>query len=219
MKSLDVTLRLPEELQLSVPERVAPGDDFEREELLSWQVHETESVVDFLSLVVGDVESIRAALAAVESVRSFDLAPVTDDTFYAYVTMDLRHEDEVWLSAVDGRRVVLVPPVVFGPDGAIALTVLGDPEELRRVVADFPDGVSVEIDRLGEHRHLAGSLAGRLTMRQFEAVEAARDLGYYEVPRETELADVADALDCTESTASALLRKAEGALVDAALVR
>ncbi|MFC4448187.1 helix-turn-helix domain-containing protein [Halorussus aquaticus] len=219
MKSLDVTLRLPEELRLSVPERVAPGDDFEREELLSWQVHEAESVVDFLSLVVGDVESIRAALAAVESVRSFDLAPVADDAFYAYVTMDLRHEDEAWLSAVDGRRVVVVPPIVFGPDGAIALTVLGDPEELRQVVAEFPDAVSVEIDRVGDHRHLEGSLAGRLTMRQFEAVETARDLGYYDVPRETELADVADALDCTESTASALLRKAEGALVDAALVR
>jgi predicted DNA binding protein len=219
VKSLDATIRLPPEMRLSVPERVAPGDDFEREELLSWQVHEEESVVDFLSVVVGDVQSVRAALAAVEAVRSFDLAPVADDAFYAYVTMDLRHEDEAWLSAVDGRRVVLVPPVVFGPDGAIALTVLGDPEELRRVVAEFPERVDVEIDRVGDHRRLAGSLAGRLTTRQFAAVEAARDLGYYEVPREAELAEVAAALDCTQSTASALLRKAERALVEAALVR
>jgi len=82
-----------------------------------------------------------------------------------------------------------------------------------------PEHAAVEIERVGEHRHLAESLAGRLTMRQFEAVEAARDLGYYEVPREAELADVASELDCTESTASALLRRAERALVDAALVR
>ncbi|WP_276301694.1 hypothetical protein [Halorussus lipolyticus] len=34
-----------------------------------------------------------------------------------------------------------------------------------------------------------------------------------------ELAEVAAELDCTESTASVLLRKAERALVDAALVR
>jgi predicted DNA binding protein len=47
----------------------------------------------------------------------------------------------------------------------------------------------------------------------------ARELGYYDVPRRAELADVAAELDCTESTASVLLRKAERALVDAALVR
>ncbi|UPV74619.1 helix-turn-helix domain-containing protein [Halorussus limi] len=219
MKSLDVTIRLPPEMQLSVPERVAPGDDFEREELLSWHTHEDEGVEYFLSLVVGDIESLREALTAVEAVRWFDLAPVDDDAFYAYVAMDLRPEDEAWRSAMDGRRVVVVPPIVFGPDGAVALTVLGDPEELRQVVADFPEQVAVEVERVGDHNHLAGSLAGRLTARQFEAIGAARDLGYYEVPREAELAEVAAALDCTESTASALLRKAERALVDAALVR
>ncbi|WP_128476055.1 helix-turn-helix domain-containing protein [Halorussus pelagicus] len=219
MKSLDVTIRLPPEMQLSVSERVTTGDDFEREEVLSWHTHEEEGIEYFLSLVVGDIESVREALAALESVRSFDLAPIDDDAFYAYVTMDLRPEDEAWRSAMDGRRVVLVPPIVFGPDGAIALTVLGDPEELRQVVAEFPERVGVEIDRVGDHRGLAGSLAGRLTMRQFEAIEAASELGYYEVPREAELAEVAAALDCTESTASALLRKAERALVDAALVR
>ncbi|WP_276278984.1 helix-turn-helix domain-containing protein [Halorussus caseinilyticus] len=72
---------------------------------------------------------------------------------------------------------------------------------------------------MGDHRHLAGSLAGRLTMRQFEGIETARGLGYYDVPREAELSEVAAELDCTESTASALLRKAERAPVDAALVR
>jgi len=219
VKSLDVTIRLPPEMRLSVPERVAPGEDFEREEMLSWHTHEEDETEYFLSLVVGDIEAVREALAAVEAIRSFELSPVDDDTFYAYVAMDLRPEDAAWFGAMTDRRVVVVPPIVFGPDGAIALTVLGDPDELRQVVADFPEEVAVEIDRVSDHRRLAGSLAGRLTMRQFEAIATARDLGYYEVPRETDLAAVADDLDCTQSTASALLRKAERALVDAALVR
>ena len=219
MKSLDVTIRLPPEMRLPTPENFAPGEVFEREELLSWHTHEEEGVDYFLSLIVGDIDACREAIESLDVVRSFDFTPVDDDTFYAYVAMELRPEDRAWRAALTGRRIVLVPPMVFGPDGAIALTVLGDPEELRRVVGDFPEQVAVEVDRVSEHRHLAGSLAGRLTMRQFEAVEAARDLGYYDVPREAELADVATALDCTESTASALLRKAERALVDAALVR
>ncbi|MFC4552707.1 MULTISPECIES: helix-turn-helix domain-containing protein [Halorussus] len=219
MKSLDVTIRLPPEMRLSVPERVAPGDAFEREELLSWHTHEDDGVEYFLSLVVGEVDAIRDALSALDVVRWFDLSPVDDDTFYAYVAMELRPEDLAWRGALDGRKIVVVPPIVFGPDGAVALTILGDPAELRQVVADFPEQVSVEVDRVGEHRHLAGSLAGRLTTRQFEAIAVARELGYFDVPRAAELADVAAELDCTESTASTLLRKAQRALVDAALVR
>ncbi|WP_193570124.1 MULTISPECIES: helix-turn-helix domain-containing protein [Halorussus] len=219
VQSLDVTLRLPPELRLSVPDPVAPGDDFVREELLSWHTHEDEGLQYFLSLVVGDLDAVREALDAVEAVRRFDLSRIDDDRFYAYVAMDLRPEDDAWFGVLAARRVVVVPPVVFGPEGEIALTVLGDPDELRQVVAEFPDEIAVDVDRVSEHDHLPGSLAGRLTARQFEAVEAARDLGYYDVPREAELADVADALDCTQSTASALLRKAERALVDAALVR
>lgn len=71
--------------------------------------------------------------------------------------------------------------------------------------------------RVGEHRHASESLAGRLTHRQFEALTVARDLGYYEVPRETALRDVASPLGCSESAASTLLRNGERALVNAAL--
>lgn len=220
MQSLDVTIRLPPEMRLSVPDEAAPGEDeFVREELLSWHAHDEAGVVYFLSLVVGDPAAVRAALDAVDAVRSFEYARIDDDTCYVHVGMDVRPGDRAWLTALDGREVVVVPPIVFGPDGAIALTVLGDPGELRQVVADFPEAIEVDVERVGEHRHLAGSLAGRLTARQFEALEAARDLGYYEVPREADLAAVADALDCTRSTASELLRRAERALVDAALVR
>lgn len=52
-----------------------------------------------------------------------------------------------------------------------------------------------------------------LTERQREAVEVALDLGYYEVPRATSLAAVADALDVDQSSASGLLRRAEGRIV------
>ena len=59
-----------------------------------------------------------------------------------------------------------------------------------------------------------------MTDRQLEAVATAVEIGYYAVPREAGLADVAAALGCAESTASNLLRKAEasvmGRLVDGA---
>lgn len=219
MQSLDATVYLPESMQLPSPEGFDLDEVFVREEMLTWNVDESRDVVCFLSLVVGERAACREALAAIDAVRSFDVASVDDDAFYAYVEMAVRPADRALFAVLDGRQVVVVPPVVFGPDGEVSLTVLGDPGELREVVASLPDAVDVEIERVGEHRGLAGSLAGRLTARQFEALSVARDLGYYEVPREATLAEVAAALDCSESTASALLRKAQAALADAAVGR
>jgi len=54
-----------------------------------------------------------------------------------------------------------------------------------------------------------------LTDRQQEAVHAALEHGYYEVPREGTVEDVAATLDCAPSTASNHLRKAEARLVEA----
>ncbi len=83
----------------------------------------------------------------------------------------------------------------------------------------FPDDVRVEVERVSDHQRKAETLAGRLTARQFEAMETARAAGYYDVPRSGSLADVAAALECSESAASTLLRTAEAELVDAALRR
>jgi hypothetical protein len=124
VKSLDVTIRLPPGMRLS-PERAAVGDDFEREEVLSWHTDESDGVEYFLALVVADIEAVREALESLDPIRWFDLAPVDDGRFYAYVAMDLRPADLAWRDALADRKIVVVPPIVFGPDGAVALTVLG----------------------------------------------------------------------------------------------
>lgn len=51
--------------------------------------------------------------------------------------------------------------------------------------------------------------AGVTTDRQRDALETALRLGYFEVPRECTLSEVADALDVDESTASGILRRGE----------
>ncbi|ELZ03139.1 bacterio-opsin activator HTH domain-containing protein [Natrialba chahannaoensis JCM 10990] len=59
----------------------------------------------------------------------------------------------------------------------------------------------------------------KLAARQLKAIAIARELGYYEVPQTGSLANVATALECSESAASTLLRTAESKLVDAAVQR
>jgi predicted DNA binding protein len=216
MQSVDLTVRLPDSMRLPIPEHV-DRDAVDREELLSWQLHEEEGIVCFLSLVAGDLESCRAVVDDLDVVHRYDFTPVDSDTFYVYAEMDVRRADRALLSAFNDRGLVLVPPVTYTNAATIHVTVLGTQDALGRVVDGYPDEVRVDIERVGEHCHLSGSLAGRLTRRQFEAIDVARDLGYYAVPREATLAEVATALDCSESAASTLIRKAEHALVDSAL--
>jgi predicted DNA binding protein len=54
---------------------------------------------------------------------------------------------------------------------------------------------------------------GKLTDRQYQAVETATRLGYYDVPRTVSLLAVANDLGVAEATASELLRRAESNLM------
>lgn len=72
--------------------------------------------------------------------------------------------------------------------------------------------VSVDAVRVFQQPPAAVSCA--LTRRQHETMSVAADAGYYEVPRESSLDEVADRLDCSESTASTLLGRAESQMVE-----
>ena len=217
MQSADLTLRIPPSMQLPVPEGTL--ESFQREELLSWELDHESGVVRFLSVVVGDRDVIDGLADDLEYVHRYDLTPVDDDTFYGYAEMDLRDADASLMAAFDIPGLVIVPPIVYTGRENVHVTVLGEPEAMSRVVDRFPEDVGVEVRRVSEHQRPMETLAGRLTARQFEALEIAHEEGYYEVPRDGSLAAVADELDCSESAASTLLRSAESALVEAAVAR
>jgi hypothetical protein len=217
VQSVDLTLTLPEWMQLPVPEGLDGA--VVREEVLSWQVRPDEGSVAFLALMVGDLDAVREGATEMAPVLAAWFTPVDDDTFYAYVELRLRPADEALWGAFDELDVVLVPPVVYTDSGTMQVTLLGAPEALQDALDVVPDDVAVDVTRVSEHAHRHGTLAGRLTARQFEALRAARDCGYYDVPRDCDLAAVAADLECSPSAASTLLREAEARLVDAALGR
>jgi len=217
MQSADLTLTLPESMQLPVPEWV-DDDVVDREEVLSWQVRPEENAVYFLSLVTGDLDAVRDISAELDVARTTDLTPIEgDDAFYAYAEIPLREADSALMATFDTPKLVVVPPMVYTATDTLHVTVLGEDDALSGVLDALPEAVDATVDRVSEHGRLGGALAGRLTRRQFQAIAVARDVGYYAVPREGALATVAAELDVSESAASTLLRKAESALVDAAL--
>ncbi|MFB6270563.1 MAG: helix-turn-helix domain-containing protein [Halobacterium sp.] len=185
-----------------------PG--MEREELWSWSF--VGDLPTCLFRVEGDVDAYRDRIAAVDSVARCDLTRETAASFYAFVQAEPSEDEWEWMRAFGRASLVVMPPVEYTTEGEAVFEVLGDPDDLRGLLAHLPDRVDVTVDRAGEFdRH--PSRAAALTARQREAVSAAVDLGYYDVPREATLEDVAAELGVASSTVSDHLRKAEAAVM------
>lgn len=188
---------------------IADSESVEREELLAWNLLHGEDVEYVLFYVEGDVEPYREVVADVESVASFTLVPIDDESFYAYVRQVTRDADRRFREAFADRHLLVVPPIEYTAEGHMRFTVVGESDDLQALLDDFPEGITATVEEVGDYDRRHGTVAGALTDRQFEAASVAAELGYYEVPKEATLADVAARLDCAESTASNLLRKAE----------
>jgi predicted DNA binding protein len=174
-------------------------------------------VTDGVETVLGYVEGDRAAyedrVGALPSVRELDTT-ADGDGFFVYLRAELRAADRRLGAALSGETVVWVPPVVSDGDGTVELTLVGHPDDLGAVTDDLPAGVDVADLRVSDHAVRAG---GGLTDRQRRALSVAWEAGYYEQPREADLAAVADRLGVALGTASELLRRAERELVRAAV--
>lgn len=212
MKYVSLTLQEPPGRRNDMHTFIVETPGYEETALLAR--NESQGDLDvFLFRVVGPIEPYRSAISDPEFVQAFDLTPIDDDTFYAYVEHERRAVDREFQAPFFGNRVLTVLPVVFDADGTTEMRVVGHGDELQAVVADIPDDIDVRIDEIGEYDAPRPRAPAGLTDRQRAAVEAAFEVGYYAVPRDGTVADVAKRLDCAESTASTHLRKAERALV------
>lgn len=212
MKSLRLTVEHTEETLHPVHRFVCESDTVERELLL--QANTDDDPETFLFYVEGDREAYEAVLAGVDALAEYDITPAADDGFFLYVREASADTDRAIFEAFQRETVVVVPPVEFLPDRTMRLTVIGHADQLQAALDALPEALRVRVDHVGEY---AGEPGRSLTDRQRAAVAVAHELGYYEVPREAGLAAVAAALDCSEGTASRLLRRAEARLVDEAL--
>lgn len=185
----------------------------ERAEMLDWNATRAETTT-----VLFDVEAERepfgAALADEPVVLDYELTPQSGREFYAYVHSEATENERRLWRAFSQQRSLLVPPLSYG-DGTVTCRIVGTAEELRAALAEVPEGLAVDVERVGEFDSRPTEPGGDLTDRQREAVEAAVEVGYYRVPRRATAADVAERLGCTPSTASEHLRKAETRLVRA----
>jgi len=94
-------------------------------------------------------------------------------------------------------------------DRGVKLSLVGPQETISETLRGYEaDGISPNLDKLGDYEGDDDAL-GSLTERQREVVEAAYQMGFYEVPRQASVDDVASELRIDDSTVAEHLQRAE----------
>lgn len=179
----------------------------ERATAIQWS--RTDDTQAFLHYVEGDAEAFRAATAEAEAVLAVEVVPAGGGGFYAFVKGRNTEPLGELLGAVEDGTVLPVPPVEYHPNGTVSFTLIGSSAEVQAAIEAVPDPITVRVDEVGRLERTPGMAETGLSPRQREALQVARDLGYYEIPREADHEDIADAMGCARSTAAEHLRKAE----------
>lgn len=209
MKRVQFSVGFPDRVVHPLHEQVVAETPVARAELVMWSPTAEATALVWCD---GDRAATEAAVSTVDSLlaRAFVEGP---DGTYAFLQQEGYEFAPALLDLVAASRVIFLPPVVFRETGAVRFEAAGVRESLGAFHESLAELGDVTVEAVHEfERRTAPS---RLTERQRAALETGVSVGYYEVPREGSVTDVADALDCSRSTAGELLRKAEAAVIRA----
>ena len=216
MRYLQLQICFPPETRHPMHQFLVEQDSIRRAYLRHWNFSNPEYVTTLLH-IVGDIEEGQegylTALDTADSIQEYDVTPVDDRSFYVYIRETAQGFASRLRALLTDTELLIVPPVEYGTDGEMLFEIAGGQDALQGLVANLPDHLSVSVNRVGEYDAYRESQVTALTDRQEEVLEVARERGYYEIPRQASVREVAAEVGCSKSTAADHLRKAEARLV------
>ncbi|WP_255190899.1 helix-turn-helix domain-containing protein [Natronobeatus ordinarius] len=197
MITASLRIQLPEDVWMADVSRAFPDATFR----LLTGVRTGESAVELGEVVAEEPREISERIAAHPSVIAYQRLELADDRSLAkYETTDTRLYAFVEASSLPPEFPIVVE------DGWYELDFTGTRAQFDRLRAALE-----QVPRPYELQSLVETdeTADLLTDRQREVLEAALREGYFEVPRECTLEELADDLGIDKSTASGILRRGE----------
>ena len=210
----------------SIAEFTIPAEEFALRETLERRpelvcevervvAHDTTHIIPFIWVSGGELESLTQILDADPSVDDIELLSETDD------------ERLYRLSWADDARII--GHMVTECEATVHQAVAADGQWTLRVL--FPDrsaisdvdavatehGLSLDLRQLYEVDSAERARFG-LTEGQQEALTEGYEHGYYEVPRDIDMAALAETLDISHQALSERMRRATGSLIENTLL-
>ncbi|WP_135827346.1 helix-turn-helix domain-containing protein [Halorussus halobius] len=217
MKHVQVAASIEDRLLPTLYSVVSESSAVSELRVLDWNVA-ADDVATLLYAIDGESEVFRDAARDTDGVVDLTLSNVERPVSYAL--LGARPAAIPFFSAfvsVTARAGVVVRKPLVYRDGRSHGHVVGDPGPLQDVIDETPDGIDVQIERIGRFPSDADAPSSRLSDRQREVLETALRMGYYERPREATHADIAAELECAPTTVTTHLQKGEAKLVESAM--
>ena len=139
------------------------------------------------------------------------------ETWLAYMHYKPDEFETALLERIDTEAVSIDWPIRETGDG-LEVTLFGEDAALQQLIAGFPNGVDVTLERAGEYQPKVGDPVGQLTDRQIKILRTALAAGYYDIPRRATQRDLAAELELSRGTIGDHLRRAEAKIIRSIIV-
>ncbi|MFQ3320255.1 MAG: putative DNA binding protein [Natronomonas sp.] len=164
----------------------------------------------------GNLDHVAEILETQSDIIAYDVSG--DREGLAYIHFRPTKTIEALLSIPQDNEIVQKMPIDCLEGGGVRVTLVGHDDTIQQVVSSIPSSLTLSLEGIGDYHPDSEQLFSVLTERQQEILEAAVEMGYYEVPREVTHEDIANKIGVSAGTVGEHLRKVEGKVLSA-LVR
>lgn len=209
-----------------VAEFTLPATDFELGRLLEVRqgidvrlesmIPTGDSVMPYFWVSARDSEAVEAALERDELAESYEIVDTVNDEvlFRVEWSEDINGVVEALLDA----DAVVLQAVGTGDSWSLELR-FGEYDSLSSFYRNcIEKDISLDLDRVYDAAESRGHGDYGLTPEQLQTLLNAFEAGYYDVPRETTLVELADQLGISDSAVSQRLRRGTAALISSTLL-
>ncbi|WP_227377844.1 helix-turn-helix domain-containing protein [Haladaptatus halobius] len=162
----------------------------------------------------GDLDHARATFDASSAVIHSDVPEQGDGL--AYLHCEMREPLTSFLAILHESDVLMPMPVKFLSDDRLRVKFIGEHKPLQRILERVSEFVDIEIEQTGEYVS-QGHLDSVLTDRQREILSIAIEHGYYEVPRQATIREIADGVGLSQATVGEHFQKIESRILSQAV--
>ncbi len=198
-----------------IERRIQQAPGIENERILQMELLEDGTVTTMYELS-GDREIVEFAAEHMPELITYQISPM-QDRIITYAHLEANEMLQGLLEIPHQYEIVPDFPIEFTRDGAVRLTIVGGEKQIREAMDAIPEGIAVELEKLGSYEPEGERLLTRLTDRQREIAEIAVEMGYYDTPRQVTYDDIAAEVDVAPGTVGEILRKVESRLLNALL--
>lgn len=177
--------------------------------IVNWQYLQDGSIIELYQIEITSEATISAENIPTETL-SFQRFDTAGEYVYVYHRATPNDVVAALVELIDAYGLVIDLPITFDESG-VTVTLLGETEKIQAAYDEIPASIKAQttIERIKSFSPDSRGLDAELTPRQRQLLDAAMGVGYYSVPREATLEDVAAVAECAPSTAAEHLRKLE----------